>query len=47
MQQLQHQTRAFHDRNPSFARKWQWVAHTALVAAAFVFVGAVTLGIFP
>lgn len=43
MQHLQHQTRSF----PARAAKWQWIAHTALVAAAFVFVGAVTLGLFP
>jgi hypothetical protein len=47
MQQLQHQTRAFSGRTPSFARKWQWVGHAGLIAAAFAFVGAVTLGLFP
>lgn len=46
MQNLQHQARSFPVR-VTFANKWQWVANTALVAAAFVFVGAVTLGLFP
>jgi len=43
---MQHPTRSFPVR-VTFAHKWQWAANTALVAAAFVFVGAVTLGLFP
>ena len=44
MRQLQHQTRSFPVRSAS---KWQWAANTALVSAAFIFVGAVVLGLFP
>lgn len=46
MQHVQHQTRSFPVR-VGFASKWQVAANTALVVAAFVFVGAVTLGLFP
>jgi hypothetical protein len=46
MHQVQ-QERSFPSRSPSFVQKWQWVAHAALVTAAFVFVGAVTCGLFP
>ncbi|WP_162895045.1 hypothetical protein [Rhizobium terrae] len=46
MQHIEHQTRSFPVR-VTFASKWQWAINTALVAAAFVFVGAVTLGVFP
>lgn len=46
MQNLQHPTRSFPVRVTS-ANKWHLAANTALVAAAFVFVGAVTLGLFP
>ncbi|MCC2612506.1 hypothetical protein [Neorhizobium petrolearium] len=47
MQRAQHQTRSFPVRNAAFTSKWQWVTNTALVIAAFIFVGAVTLGLFP
>ncbi|MFB9949717.1 hypothetical protein ACFFP0_12705 [Rhizobium puerariae] len=47
MQQAQHQTRPFPVRNASSTGKWQWAANAALVTAAFLFVGAVTLGLFP
>lgn len=47
MQQIQHQTRSFPVRNLTTADKWRWAANTALVTAAFAFVGAVTLGLFP
>ena len=46
MQHAQHQTRSFPVRVSS-AGKWQLAANTVLIAAAFVFVGAVTLGLFP
>ncbi|MGK6313394.1 hypothetical protein [Neorhizobium sp. DT-125] len=47
MRQFQHSTRSFPARSTTFVGKWQWAANAALVAAAFVFVGAVTLGLFP
>lgn len=47
MRQLQQPTRSFPARNATFFSKWQWAANTALVTAAFIFVGAVTLGLFP
>ncbi|CDZ59108.1 hypothetical protein [Neorhizobium galegae] len=45
MRHIEHQTRSFPARG--FAGKWQWAANTVLVTAAFIFVGAVTLGLFP
>ncbi|WP_156376352.1 hypothetical protein [Neorhizobium vignae] len=45
MRHIEHPTRSFPARG--FAGKWQWAANTALVTAAFIFVGAVTLGLFP
>lgn len=48
MQHAQHQTRPFPVRNAAaYTSKWQWITNTALVVAAFIFVGAVTLGLFP
>lgn len=47
MQQAHQQIRSFHARGVHSVRRWQFAANTALVAAAFVFVGAVTLGLFP
>ena len=44
MRHIEHQTRSFPVRGFG---KWQWAANTALVTAAFLFVGAVTLGLFP
>ncbi len=46
MQHFQHQTRPFPVRVTP-ANKVQWAINTALVTAAFAFVGAVTLGLFP
>ncbi|TWF50133.1 hypothetical protein [Neorhizobium alkalisoli] len=43
MHYIQHQLRSF----TAPGAKWQWVAQTGLVVAAFLFVGAVTLGLFP
>ncbi|MBB6508856.1 hypothetical protein F4695_002205 [Rhizobium soli] len=45
MQPIQHHTRAFPHRAPGVVSRWQWVAYAGLVTAAFVFIGAVTLGI--
>ncbi|MEN3148584.1 hypothetical protein ABCW43_14820 [Neorhizobium sp. IRAMC:178] len=45
MRHIEHQTRSFPVRGA--AGKWQWAVNTALVTAAFIFVGAVTLGLFP
>jgi hypothetical protein len=45
-QRLQNQTRPFAGRGGTFS-KWQWAANAGLITAAFVFVGAVTLGLFP
>ncbi|SME98652.1 hypothetical protein SAMN02982989_0492 [Xaviernesmea oryzae] len=47
MRQLQHSTRSFPARSTTLASRWQRATNAALVAAAFVFVGAVTLGLFP
>lgn len=47
MRQLQHSTRSFPARNTTFIGKCQWAANAVLVTAAFVFVGAVILGVFP
>jgi len=47
MRQLQHSTRSFPARNATFIGKCQRAANAALVTAAFVFVGAVVLGLFP
>ena len=47
MRQLQHRTRSFPVRDVSVIGRWQWVANAVLVVAAFIFVGAVTLGLFP
>jgi hypothetical protein len=47
MQQLQSQTRSFSPRPTAHATRLGLAVNTALVAAAFLFVGAVTLGLFP
>lgn len=47
MQHIQNQTRSFTGRAISSGARWQWAAQTGLVIAAFLFVGAVTLGLFP
>lgn len=47
MQHAHHQVRTFSARNGHSVRGWQWAIHTVLVAAAFAFVAAVTLGLFP
>jgi hypothetical protein len=39
------QTRSLSHRHSPFA-SWQSATHLAIAAAAFVFVGAITLGIF-
>ena len=46
MQHLEHQTRPFPVRTAQ-SQKLQWALNATLVAAAFAFVGAVTLGLFP
>jgi hypothetical protein len=45
MQPIQNQTRTFATRSTAHHSRWTFLAHTGLVIAAFVFVGAVTLGI--
>ncbi len=46
MRHLQ-QTRSSCLRSASLPSRWQRMAHAALVTAAFLFVGGVTLGVFP
>jgi hypothetical protein len=45
MQPSQNRTRTFATRSTAHHSRWAAVGHTALVTAAFIFVGAVTLGI--
>jgi hypothetical protein len=45
MQPIQNQTRTFATRSTAHNSRWTFVCHAALVTAAFIFVGAVTLGI--
>lgn len=49
MRQFRHSvhTRSMPVRGAHSAHRWQAAAHAALVTAAFLFVGAVTLGLFP
>jgi hypothetical protein len=46
MQQVHHQ-RTFPNRPVSLGQKFVWAGQAVLVTAAFVFVAAVTLGLFP
>lgn len=47
MQHIQHRQRVFSMRNSLRANKWYWLANSVLIGTAFVFVAAVTLGLFP
>lgn len=49
MRQFGHsaQTRPFDVRGAHLSGTWHSAVNTALVVAAFVFIGAVTLGLFP
>jgi hypothetical protein len=47
MQQLQSQTRSFSPRPIAHGSRLRFAVNTTLVAAAFLFLGAVTLGLFP
>jgi hypothetical protein len=45
MQPIQNQIRTFAQRSTAHHSRWVLAGHTALITAAFIFVGAVTLGI--